>query len=227
MRCIGHRGCPAHAPENTLLAVERAAPHVDAIEADVRRCGSGELVVFHDERLGRLTGAEGRVSRTDWATLRTLTVDGSDERIPLLSELLDAVPPAVGVNVELKHAGLGREVVRLLEGVENEVVVSSFERAALREVGARSDLPRGYLFSREFTTKSRSWRRGISRARKLGCEYAHPEYRLCLDGVRRVARAQDLGLSVNAWTVPNRRSVRKLRRAGVDGVIVDDWRVVG
>ncbi|MFC6835459.1 glycerophosphodiester phosphodiesterase [Halomarina ordinaria] len=226
MRCIGHRGCPAHAPENTLLAVETAAPHVDMVEVDVRRCGSGELVVFHDERLDRLTDGTGRLDRTDWRTLRELRVDGSEEGIPLLADVVDAVPAEVGLNAELKHDGLAREAVSLLEGFAGEVVVSSFEASALEQVRARSDLPLAYLFHRRFDTRRRTWRRGVRRARELGCTYLHPEYRLCLDDDRRVVRATKAGLRVNAWTVPDRRSVRRLRRAGVDGVIVDDWRLV-
>jgi len=50
MQVIGHRGCADVYPENTVRAVTRAANFLDAVEVDVRRCGSGELVVFHDER---------------------------------------------------------------------------------------------------------------------------------------------------------------------------------
>ncbi|SDM42427.1 glycerophosphoryl diester phosphodiesterase [Halogranum gelatinilyticum] len=221
MRLIGHRGCPAHAPENTVAAVERAVEHVDMVEIDVQRCGSGELVVFHDEALTRLTGADGLVRETDWETLRDLRVDGSDEGIPLLSELLDAVPPSVGVNVELKHAGMAGEVVAELSGRGNEFLVSSFESDALREVRERSDVPLAYLFAEE-------WAKSLATATDLGCAYVHPLYTLLLEvgDESRVDEAHGLGFEVNAWTVPTREEVEELRGRGVDGVIVDDWRLV-
>lgn len=219
MRIIGHRGCPVHGPENTVCAVETAVPHVDLVEIDVQRCGSGELVVFHDEELGRLTGADGTVRETNWESLRDLRVDGSDERIPLLSELLDAVPARVGVNVELKHAGIAAEVVRELSSRTNEFVVSSFDADALREVAERSDLPLALLFHED-------WESGLETAARLDCAYVHPLYTLLLEGEGRVAEAHAGGFGVNAWTVPTREDVAGLRARGVDGVIVDDWELV-
>ena len=53
---------PLELGENTLVAIERAAPDADMIELDVRRCGSGELVAIHDPDLDRVTGATGRVA---------------------------------------------------------------------------------------------------------------------------------------------------------------------
>lgn len=56
MRLIAHRGFAATAPENTIAAVQSAADHADAVEFDVQRCGSGELVVIHDDTIDRVTG---------------------------------------------------------------------------------------------------------------------------------------------------------------------------
>lgn len=240
MRCIGHRGCAARAPENTIRAVELAAPHVDMVEVDVRRCGSGELVVFHDERLGRLTDGTGRVDETSSDRLSDLRVEGSDERIPLLSELLAAVPEDTGVNLELKHAGVAEDLLAVLEdagavglgvgeGGENadaDALVSSFDEDALAEVGARADLPLAHLFRRSVRRLGRNWRHALETARRLDCTFLHPEYRLCLGRPGRVERAHEAGFEVNAWTVKRARTVDRLRSVGVDGVIVDDWEIV-
>ena len=60
---IGHRGAKGHIVENTLESIEKALElGVDGIEIDVFKCKSGELVVFHDKTLNRLTGAEGLLS---------------------------------------------------------------------------------------------------------------------------------------------------------------------
>lgn len=226
MRCIAHRGGASRAPENTVRAVELAAPNVDMIEIDVRRCGSGELVVFHDDRLGRLTDGRGRVDETPYARLRRLGVRGTDESIPLLSAVLAAIPPDVGVNVECKETGLAADLLDALDGVPNEVIVSSFDGEALAEVGTVSDLPLGYLFYRELRRFGRDWARAIERAHRLGCSYLHPEYRLCVERPERISRAHRADFDVNAWTVKRPATVRRLREAGVDGVIVDDWAVV-
>jgi len=103
MQVIGHRGCADVYPENTVRAVTRAANFLDAVEVDVRRCGSGELVVFHDETVDRLTDASGRLADVAWAELQELDVLGSGELIPRLETVLAAVPDGVELQVELKE----------------------------------------------------------------------------------------------------------------------------
>lgn len=226
MQVIGHRGCADRGPENTRLAVRRAAPYVDVVEVDVRRCGSGELVVVHDDRLRRLTGVRGRVSETAYSRLRSLRVLGSDEPIPLLSDLLADVPDDVAVNVELKHAGMAADLLVVLDDVPNEVLVSSFDPAALRELHDASTLPLAYLFHQELRRLGRDWRHGLEVGRRLDCAALHPSVGLCTDGSERVAAAQEEGFAVNVWTVKRAPTARRLRRVGVDGLIVDDWMVV-
>ena len=226
MQVIGHRGCADRAPENTRLAVRRAAPHVDMVEVDVRRCGSGELVVVHDDRLRRLTGARGRVSETSYSTLRSLRVLDSDEPVPLLADLLGDVPDDVAVNVELKHGGMAADLLAVLDDVPNDVLVSSFGTETLRELYDGSDLPLAYLFHQELRRLGRDWRHGLDVGRRLDCAALHPSVGLCTDDRAHVARAQEEGFAVNAWTVECARTARRLGRAGVDGLIVDDWAIV-
>ena len=48
---MAHRGASKVETENTRVAFERALEMgADAVELDVRRCGSGELVVHHDAK---------------------------------------------------------------------------------------------------------------------------------------------------------------------------------
>lgn len=217
MNVIGHRGCPVYGPENTVRAVENAIPHVDMFEIDVRRCGSGELVVFHDETTGRVTDADLHVSETSLDRLRELGVDGTDEPIPTLQELFDAVPSAVGVNVELKEASVASDVAGIVADVDNEVLASSFYPEAIRGVAAADpSIPLAHLFKA-------GWPDQLDRAADLGCEYVHPRHTL-LDADR-VAEANDRGFGINAWTIEEPERAATLREWGVDGVVVDDWRV--
>ncbi|KAB1193562.1 glycerophosphodiester phosphodiesterase [Haloferax sp. MBLA0076] len=227
MRVIGHRGCPALGPENTLAAFRAAAARLDWVELDVRRCASGELVVFHDSTLDRLTEATGPVADATRSELRALRVGDSEESIPTLAEVFAALPDRVSVNVELKEAGLADDIVALVADAANDVLVSSFDPDALREVreaaereGAlgTTDLPRAFLFATD-------WDRSLRVAAELDCVAVHPHYDL-LSAVR-VAEAHDAGFELNAWTVLEREVVERLREWGVDGVIVDDPAVVG
>lgn len=216
MRLIGHRGCPDHKPENTIAAIRTAVPHVDMIEIDVQRCKSGEIVVFHDDDLGRLTSASGPVSSYTYDELSSLTVGDSAEPIPRLTDVIEALPPETGLNVELKHAGMGFDILPLLHDVDGPVIVSSFEADALSTF-RDEPIQTAYLFTFSF-------RSAIKRANELGCAYLHPHHRFTSEAA--IRRAHDHGLGVNAWTVPSKSAVAKLREVGVDGVIVDSWELV-
>ena len=70
---IGHRGAAGHAPENTLKSFLKAVElGCDMTELDVHVCGSGEVVVFHDEEVFRTTNGNGFVSQMTLEQLRAL-----------------------------------------------------------------------------------------------------------------------------------------------------------
>jgi len=222
---VGHRGCGDHGPENTARAVAAAARRLPAVEVDLRRCGSGELVAAHDARVDDVTDGSGRVADLDLATLRGLGVDGTDEPIATLSEVLDAVPGEVTLQVELKEPGLWADLrAALTERGRSSVRLSSFSAPALAEV-ARSDWApvTGLLFDDHPGAN-------LDLAATLGCENVHPHARQCLE-TDVVERAQAAGLRVYAWGLeaaagaPEARAatVRALAERGVDGVTTDTW----
>lgn len=216
---IAHRGCAGQYPENTTLAVAESAPHVDMVEVDVQRCGSGELVVFHDDDLDRLTDATGSVATTEWETLSTLSILDSGEPIPRLSTVLDAVPPDTAVNVELKGTGMAERVLSAAGAVENDVLFSSFSARALRELRERDpDVALAFILADSPDI-------GLSIATDLECVAVHPSAALVRD-TDIVERAHVDGLAVNAWTVDDAATARRLVDADVDGLIVDRWDVL-
>jgi glycerophosphoryl diester phosphodiesterase len=76
-RVWAHRGDSANAPENTMRAFELAvAAGADGIELDVRFDGDGNVVVFHDSELERLTGRPGTMETTSAAERAKLRVQG-------------------------------------------------------------------------------------------------------------------------------------------------------
>ncbi|MEZ3167894.1 glycerophosphodiester phosphodiesterase [Halorubrum ejinorense] len=218
---IGHRGCAAQYPENTVAAIARASPHVDAVEVDVRRCGSGELVVCHDAELDRLTGVTGRVADTDWDELRELTVLDSDEPIPRLGEALAAVPDGTAVNVELKEAAVAADALEVARGADAAVWFSSFLSGALESLRERAPET-----DRALLVADSGPERAVGRAVDLGCVAVHPAIDLATEPGY-VEAAHEAGLAVNAWTAVDGADAARLLRAGVDGVIADRWDVFG
>lgn len=225
MELIGHRGCGDHGPENTARAVTTAARRLPAVEVDLRRCGSGELVAAHDARVDGFTDGTGRVADLDLQALQGLGVDGTEEPIATFAEVVDAVPADVTLQLELKEPGLWTDVRAVLdERGRSTVRLSSFSAPALAET-ARSDWgpDRGLLFGSDPNAN-------LDLADVLDCANVHPHARQCLDtGV--VERAHDAGFGVYAWGLEDAAgersnrpaAVRALADRGVDGVTTDTW----
>nr|WP_305882964.1 glycerophosphodiester phosphodiesterase [Halobellus rarus] len=212
----------AQYPENTLEAFRRSAAVVEMIETDVQRCASGELVVFHDETLDRVTDVTGEVASTPLSALKEASVLGTDESIPLLTEVFEAVPPSVGLNLELKGLDVAADAVEIAGRYDHEVIVSSFrpdEVADARDAGAAAV---AYLvYADADATDEFDTAEALDVADELGCSYVHPHVHLCLD-TEIVERAHARGFGVNAWTAEGSDTIAELRARNVDGVVIDD-----
>lgn len=208
---VAHRGASGYEPENTLRAVHRALEMgVDAVEVDVRLSKEGVPVVIHDETVERTTSGRGRVRDMTVEELRTLDA-GRGERIPLLEEVLDEVKGKAVLFLELKEREASEPSLELVEerGMVGEVLFISFNEQALSAVKARQ--PRshtGLIYARPIDV--------ISRAKKLGCEFVLPHYRLATE--KAVAFAHRLKLLVVAWTVDDYQLAAELKHRGVDGI---------
>ena len=105
-------------PENSLAAARAALAMGAGIECDVRATRDGVVQVFHDERLGRLTGDSRCLRHLPADEAGRLRLLGTDETIPTLRALLDLVGGKVPLLIEVKREpGLAR----LCEGVASEL----------------------------------------------------------------------------------------------------------
>jgi len=107
-RPIAHRGLHDRAQgiiENSRSAFERAIEHGFAIECDVQLTRDGVPVVFHDDRLDRLTGLSGFVRDiSSDQLLKTPLLDSATGDCPqTFGQLLEQVAGRTLLQVELKH----------------------------------------------------------------------------------------------------------------------------
>lgn len=199
---IAHRG---GSPENRLDAFRRARSlGADGFELDIHLSRDGEIVVIHDDTLDRTFGRPGTVAQMSRAELSAAGVPFLDEVLPLPGTLV----------IEIKHAGLEEQLVRLLEktGTWKRSIVISFDGEALKKVHAlKPELPTGYLFSLPVDM--------AATRRELGVQYLGPNYRL----VNRqfVEQAHEHGLKVNPWTVNSEKDLRSMVDAGCDAITTD------
>lgn len=219
MITIGHRGCGDQYPENTIRAVRDCAPHVNLIEIDVMRCGSGELIAFHDESLERVTGVNAVVAETDWETIRDLTVSNSESTIPRFEDVIGKWPEDVGLNLDVDETGIVRDALELAAERVDDILVSTTNVDVLMEYQDSPEVARsGYSFHRDVE-------RNVDRADSFGCDFVHVPFQLCLE-TDLVTTAHDAGLAVDAWTVRSAVTVDALRDVGADAVTVDRWDIL-
>lgn len=225
---LGHRGASATAPENTIAAFRLACEEgADGVELDVRRCRTGEVVVFHDADARRIAGEPLRIDAATLAELRALDAGAHrgerfrGERVPLLAEALEALPNAL-VNVELKTGGRDlrlaaatAQVIRA-HGAGDRVIVSSFDyRLLVAFRVAAPELPVGLLFER-----NERWKLTTALAiRLLGPAAVHPDRALVTPA--RARRWTDRGLGMNVWTVDDPEEARRLAALGATALVTN------
>ena len=220
MRLIADRGFAGMYPENTVRAVEESVALADAVAVDVRRCGSGELVVCQDGTVDRVTDGTGRVSELSLAELSSLDTLGTGEGIPRLEAVLDAVPRSVGVVLRLRETDLAADILRTAAEFPVQVVVASpytGELAAAR--AADPEVPRAFSFGEE-----RDPLEALSTARGLDAAFLLAPVSACTE--RLVNEAHRAGMSVNAYPVASKSEAERLEELGVDGVVADRWGVL-
>jgi glycerophosphoryl diester phosphodiesterase len=226
---VGHRGAAGLAPENTLVAFEAAIEAgCDRVEFDLRTTADAELVVFHDARLGRFVEGgdlQRPVFRRHSGELRALDVGALSGRpgcrVPLLSELLDALNGRVALNPEVKGSGAEglfamRRTVAILRERElfESCVISSFHASVVGEARRLAeDLPRALLVGREAS------RDPVAQAMDLGCAALHAHRSLVDESL--VERCRDHELTVRAFTVNEEADMLSLVKLGVDGIVTD------
>lgn len=218
---IAHRGCAARYPENTVRAITASGFHLDVVEIDIRRCATGELVVFHDERVDRLTGSTGLVADHTLSELRKLKIEGNYS-IPTLQEVTSAVssfPWDVELQVELKEKGVFADARTALAPIENRVRYTSFNRGCIQSFFSEpGDTPYTYGI---LVDKDPSDMLAVST--KFRCDSFHPSVIACTESdIVDRARANDF--TVIAWGGTTRKAVSQAANAGVDAVTADDWR---
>ena len=203
---IAHRGLyNAQFPENSIGAFNNAVKRGFAMELDVRLLSDGKIAVFHDEGLSRMTGSDGYICNFDSEKLKPLRLLKTDQRIPLLSEVLEEVDGKAPLLIEIKNpnkvGALEQAVIKLLEDYKGEFAVESFNPYTLEYFKHNAPhIARGQLSS-YFRNVHLSKVKRYALKRLLFNKITHPDfiaYEFANLPNRWVTKS---GLPVVAWTV--------------------------
>jgi glycerophosphoryl diester phosphodiesterase len=214
---IAHRGASRAFRENTLRAFQRALEfQVDGIELDVHATRDGVLVVHHDPSLPMARGQAVErvpivhVTAAELAEYRL----PSDDPVPTLDEVFEAVGGRAMIYVEVKAARVEPMVAALLNrhpGVRS--AVHAFDHripVAVRAI--RPDTSIG-LLSASYPLDVR----GVLSTSGATVLWQHAE----LIDEPLVQAVHEAGLQLFAWTVNSAPHARQLAAWGVDALCTD------
>ena len=243
---VAHRGASGWAPEHTVAAYDLALSlRADFIEQDLQRTSDSVLVILHDETLDRTLrgpGCQGKVSAHTLAELKACDAGTwfnernpdkvkrafERERVVTLDELLDRYKDTVGYYIETKNP-------EDAPGMERQLL------AALDRAGLRGAAREGRVLLQSFSAPSLQLLRGMDRelmlVQLLERIPAGTAVGTLLDSVARyaqavgpnrldvdaafIAQAHARCLIVHPYTVNSEEEMRRLARAGIDGMFSD------
>ncbi len=148
---FAHRGLHGNGvAENSLTAFRLAKEAGFGIELDVRLAKDGKLVVFHDDKLTRVTGIDKRVIDLTTEELSKIQLSGTEDTVPTFREVLDLIdgeiPMLIEIKLDEKESGVAERFLEEIDGYHGEFIIESFNPLALRTVKqARPDILRGIL----------------------------------------------------------------------------------
>jgi glycerophosphoryl diester phosphodiesterase len=232
---IAHRGGRAAAPESTLLAFRKAIDAgADVLEMDLHATADGVIVVCHDDTVNRTTNGTGAIRSMTFESLRALDAGytyspdrgkthphrGQGLTIPTLKEVLTAFPGRTLV-LEIKQTrpSIVKPVLAVLEeaGATARVNLACTRSRTLDAIRRLAPNVRTSLSAAEVTTFLLL--NGSRFYRPPGQLLQIPAEIITKGLLRRAARHN---LKVQAWTVNDEATMRRLLDLGVHGIVTDN-----
>ncbi len=215
----GFHGDKKIAPENSMKAFHNAVEKGYGIELDVQLSKDLVPVVFHDENLKRVCGADHYLNEYTYEELQQFTLYNSKEQIPKLEDVLELVSGQVPLIVEIKcedgNTTVCQYAYELLQEYKGIYCVESFHPLAV--AWFRKNAPqivRGQLstdFFRDGDKRFVMWWLGHLFFNFLSKpDFIAYDCRYRDECSRRICRTIYKSLSV-AWTVKSRQELEEIK----------------
>ncbi len=214
---IAHRGLHNFEfPENSVPAFENAIKHGFAIELDVRLTEDHTIVVFHDEKLSRMTDRDGYVSTLNSASLADIKLNKTEYGIPTFEKVLETINGKVPILIEIKKAvqafALEEKLLDMVKGYNGEYAVQSFSPYSMQFFYKNApQILRGQLASYFHHGDIDMTHRDKVRLKKLKFnDVSHPDF--IAYNVNNLPNkfVRNTGLPVVGWTVKSELQAQKI-----------------
>ena len=153
MNIIAHRGIHNEAiPENSMKAFSLALKKNIPIEFDVHILKDKNIVVFHDDNLKRMTNKDKFIKECTYEGIKDLKLKNTNEKIPLLKDVLKLVDGKVLLDIELKmdvtDHSLEDCLIEILKDYNGEVILKSFDFRKVKYLKKHTNYKIGLLIKR-------------------------------------------------------------------------------
>lgn len=147
IKLTAHRGFSGVAPENTIVAFEKAGEYnFFAAECDVHLTKDGVWVIYHDDNIFRLTNGYKNIEDASYDELQEYVIDNGvnveqypNQKIPTLEEFLVVCKDMKIVpQIEIKNGSKDKllEILNLLDkyDLRNQAIIISFNVEAIKTI---------------------------------------------------------------------------------------------
>lgn len=214
-------------PENTILAVKTAVEKGYPVEIDVHLTKDNRIVVIHDDNLLAMTGVDKKVKELTYNEISEYNIKNSNEKVPLLEEVLRAVNGKVMVFIELKTyyqvGPLENELVKLLDNYDGKFAIQSFNPFSVRWFRKnrpeyiRGLLSCGFAFER-YNVVKRVVLRNLWLLRVANPHFVSYEISDLTD--KKMKKIKNKNIKLIGWTIENEEMYEKALKL-CDGIIFE------
>ena len=211
-----------HALENTIESVKKAIQlNVDGIEIDVFKSKTGELVVYHDPFLSRLSNSNAFIEQISLDSIKKVELKGGLS-IPTLKEVIDIIPEKIFLNIELKGSNTAfktnKVIIEYLKDFNlppSKFIISSFrwdELIKFRDLN--KDIPIAILVDSLYKIDS-----AIKLANEINAIALNPNNKFITKKI--VNKIQSNNIKVFPYTINSPKNIKRMKLMGVDAIITD------
>ena len=219
VKLTAHRGFSGIAPENTLVAFEKAGEYgFYATECDVHLTKDGVWVIYHDDNIFRLTNGYKNIEDATYEELQQYVIDNGvnvdnypNQKIPTLEEyLVICKDMRIIPQIEIKNGSKEKlqEILDLLQKYElkDNAIIISFKGEMIKKVRELDEKIELWYLVEEITEENIK----ISKDNNYKLAFNHKK-----NDEEVIKKAIGQGLTLCAWTVDDLTVLEELYNLGV------------